>query len=113
MKKLIVSMVASVILVTSGFGYAGKADIERMTKKVCAPCHGVDGKSLVLAYPNLAGQKKEYMIKQLKAFRSGERKSPKLMNPVAQRLTDAEIKGLSKYYSKLSPCDVARICANQ
>jgi cytochrome c553 len=89
---------------------AGKAETEKMVKTVCAPCHGVDGFSLVLAYPHLAGQQKKYLVDQLEAFRSGDRQSPKLMNPIAEKLSDREISSLAKYYSKLPRCKGA--CAS-
>jgi len=104
MTKLITGAIPCLLFSVSVAAYAGKAETEKMVKTICAPCHGVDGISLVLAYPHLAGQQKKYMIDQLKAFRSGERKSPKLMNPIAEKLTDAQIKDLAKYFSKLSSC---------
>ena len=111
MTKLVTRVLTCLLLSVAAVSYAGKAETEKMVKTVCAPCHGVDGFSLVLAYPHLAGQQKKYMIDQLKAFRSGERKSPKLMNPVAKKLTDTEIKDLAKYYSKLNSCKDA--CAEK
>jgi len=110
---MITTVTVCLLLSLSASSYAGKAETEQMVKTVCAPCHGVDGFSLVLAYPNLAGQQKKYMIEQLKAFRSGARQSPKLMNPVAEKLSDVEIKDLAKYFSKLSPCkDTCAATAN-
>ena len=52
-------------------------------------------------YPNLRGQKVKYLIKQLEDFRSGERNSPKLMNPVAGQLSDQDIKDLAAFFSTL------------
>ena len=40
----------------------------------CAHCHGTDGNSSSGAYPNLAGQQKEYLYRQIKAFKDGTRK---------------------------------------
>ncbi len=42
----------------------------------CIGCHGAGGKSSIPAYPNLAGQKSAYIVKQLKDFQSGARKDP-------------------------------------
>lgn len=42
----------------------------------CAGCHGVNGKSIIPTYPNLAGQNAAYTAKQLKDFQSGARKDP-------------------------------------
>jgi len=69
---------------------------------VCAGCHGQNGVGLASAYPNLAGQKKEYLIKQLNAFKSGARKDP-TMNGMARALSSEAIKTIATYYSSLTP----------
>jgi cytochrome c553 len=66
----------------------------------CKTCHGDKGVSNNSLWPNLAGQKKDYLILQLKAFRSGERKNP-IMNPMSQNLSDSDIENLSEYFSSL------------
>lgn len=66
----------------------------------CKTCHGEQGISNNNLWPNLAGQKKDYLIKQLKAFRSEERKDP-VMNPMTKTLSDDDIEKLSDYFSKL------------
>lgn len=43
--------------------------------KQCFSCHGVNGVSMNPEFPSLAGQSKNYLIKQLKAFKSGDRKN--------------------------------------
>jgi len=78
------------------------ADIEAGKAKsaVCVACHGANGISAVDIYPNLAGQKAPYMVKQLKAFRSGERKEPQMV-PFVMALTDQDIENLAAYYASL------------
>lgn len=99
-------MIAAAVLVSgvAGAANAGRPDPlagEALAKVECAACHGLDGISLVAAYPNLRGQKVKYIIQQLENFRSGERKSPELMNPVASRLSDDDIKNLAAFFSGL------------
>ncbi|MFQ3207057.1 MAG: cytochrome c553 [Glaciecola sp.] len=81
-----------------------QGDVKRgeVLSKVCAMCHGVNGISNVPIYPNLAGQKEQYLVLQLKAFRSGERVNM-AMTSHAQKLTDQDIADLSAYYAKLNP----------
>ncbi len=67
----------------------------------CAGCHGNNGIGLSYEFPNLAGQKKEYLTKQLNAFKKGERKDP-TMNVMAATLTDKDIDIITSYFSKLS-----------
>lgn len=68
----------------------------------CARCHGVDGYSNNPGIPNLAGQQKDYLIKQLKDFRSGFRRSAP-MREVARTLSNKEITSLALYFNSLSP----------
>ena len=64
----------------------------------CAACHGADGNSAIAQYPKLAGQTAAYLSAQLKAFRSGERKST-TMAPFAAKLTDAQIAALADFFA--------------
>lgn len=78
------------------------ADIEAAKAKsvTCAGCHGAAGISVVPMYPNLAGQKAQYVEKQLKAFRDGSRQDP-IMGPMAKPLSDEDIAGLAAFYESL------------
>jgi cytochrome c553 len=78
---------------------AGDAKAGRATaESVCAVCHGVDGLSKIPEAPNIAGQNENYLIEQLTAFNSGERKN-EMMSVVSQNLSDADIENLAAYYS--------------
>ena len=49
-----------------------------------------------------AGQKEEYRVVQLEAFRDGSRQSA-IMAPMAKGLTDTDIANISAYLSTLKP----------
>lgn len=66
----------------------------------CVSCHGALGVSEHAEWPNLAGQKRGYLVKQLAAFRDGTRADP-WMSPMAQSLSDQDIADLAAYYSAL------------
>jgi cytochrome c553 len=66
---------------------------------LCKTCHGDKGLSLTETIPNLQGQKKTYLIEQLKNYKSNTRIGG-YMNGIAAGLTDKEIEELSKYFSK-------------
>lgn len=72
----------------------------------CMGCHSPRGLGNAPAgYPRLSGQHADYIEKQLRAFRAGERVNDgdqKTMRQVAQYLTDAEIKALANYISGLN-----------
>lgn len=67
----------------------------------CVACHGPEGISPNELWPDLAGQKRAYLVKQIKAFRDGSRSDP-LMTPMAAPLSDADIEDLAAYYSSLA-----------
>jgi cbb3-type cytochrome c oxidase subunit III len=61
---------------------------------VCAACHGADGNSPTPAYPKLAQQHPEYLVKQLQEFKSGKRVNP-LMVGFASMLSDEDMKNVA------------------
>lgn len=67
---------------------------------LCASCHGVDGISSVALYPNLAGQKPEYLAKQLRDFKAA-RRDDAVMRPMAEPLDDAAIEALSRHFGTM------------
>lgn len=80
----------------------GNVEAGKAKSAICAGCHGRNGKANVLNYPHLAGQNAAYLEKQMKAFRSGERKDP-IMGAMAKQLSDADIANLAAYYESLKP----------
>ncbi|MGS2721423.1 c-type cytochrome [Paraglaciecola aestuariivivens] len=102
MKSLIVKLASSALIVGL-FGFnAQAADVEAGKAKsvACGACHGSNGISMIPMYPNLAGQKEQYLVLQLKAFRDGSRKNM-IMAPMAAGLSDEDIANLSAYYAQL------------
>ena len=81
---------------------AGDAAAGKEKAVVCSACHGVDGNSINPLWPNLAGQHAAYLAKQMRAFRSGERKDP-VMAPMATGLSDADIDDLAAFYAGQKP----------
>jgi len=68
--------------------------------KKCQTCHGIDGAAKQPHVPNIGGESDIYLIKQLKAFRSGERQDPQ-MSIMAKPLTDEDIADLAAWYSSI------------
>lgn len=64
----------------------------------CAHCHGTDGNSTSSAYPSLAGQPREYLYRQIKAFKEGGRKNS-MMSPAVVVLSDQDAQDLAEYFS--------------
>lgn len=70
---------------------------------LCAACHGPAGVSVNPLWPSLAGQQEQYLVKQIRLFRDGEREEI-TMQPFVQNLSDQDIADLAAYYANLSPC---------
>ncbi len=66
----------------------------------CMGCHGPGGHGIPPNYPRLSGQQAAYLEKQLLAFKSGDRVHD-IMNPIAFRLSEDQIRDLSLYISSL------------
>lgn len=72
----------------------------------CTGCHSPKGLGNEPAgYPRLSGQYAEYIAKQLRDFRAGERTNDgdsKIMRQVAEHMSDAEIDAVANYISGLN-----------
>ena len=108
--KFVVSLVAA-LAATSVFANepaaapASKGDpkaAESIVNQVCAGCHAVDGNSAATANPKLAGLNAEYILKQLKEFKSGDRKSA-VMSGMVANLSPQDMLNLAAYFSAQQP----------
>jgi cytochrome c553 len=70
------------------------------TVDACKACHGTQGVSRNPTFPNLAGQKAEYLEVQLKAFKAKDRKND-FMNAIAGQLNEDDIHKFALYWSSL------------
>jgi len=61
---------------------------------ICAACHGADGNSGMPAYPKLAQQHPEYLVKQLQEFKSDKRANA-IMKGFASALTEDDMRNIS------------------
>lgn len=72
----------------------------------CTGCHSPKGMGNAPAgFPRLSGQYADYIEKQLKNFRSGERANDgeaRIMRTIAEHMSDAEIKAVSAYIAGLN-----------
>lgn len=70
----------------------------------CVNCHGENGKGKSAAnamFPVIGGQHKDYIVKQLTDFNSGERKNDPagMMGTLAKLMTSEEISAVAEYLS--------------
>ena len=66
----------------------------------CMACHGPAGDGIPSRYPKVSGQFKEYLVKSLLQFKTGERKSEE-METISFRLTLQQIEDLAVYMQGL------------
>ena len=100
MRKTILVAIFSSTLLMAGSVMAGDVNAGKDKSSGCSGCHGMNGKSTNPMYPNLAGQKEQYLVKAIKAYKSGARKDA-MMGSFAGSLSDADIDNLAAYYSSL------------
>src|SRR5699024_8795793 len=94
------------LLLTIGTGTAlaaslvdGDAEDGQEKAAVCASCHGEGGNSSSAEFPDLAGQNANYILRQLKLFKSGEREDA-VMQAQAAGLEEQDMKDLAVYFSQ-------------
>ena len=103
MKKIITMGLMASALTLSANVMAGDVAAGKAKAAVCGACHGAAGISAVDMYPNLAGQKKTYLVNALKGYKSKARNGgmAMIMQGQAANLSDQDIDNLAAYYSSL------------
>ncbi len=99
MKSIILGLAASAALfaVTAN---AGDVEAGKAKSAMCVACHGGAGISAAPIWPNLAGQKEQYLLAQLQAFKAGTRQNAQ-MAPMVAGLSDDDMANLAAYYASL------------
>ena len=72
---------------------------------MCVGCHGIPNYKTAFPktyrVPGIAGQKVDYLVSALKAYREGQRNHPS-MKAVAGSMTDEDIADIAAYYSNVN-----------
>jgi len=97
-------------MAAQAFAAPAKPDVARgqaIAAQVCAACHGADGNSTGGAYPKLAGQHAEYLVKQLHDFKPQAGKPPLRNNPImagfAAALSDQDMINVAAWFASQTP----------
>jgi len=72
------------------------------TKMACGSCHLMSGQG----HPesaDLAGLPVEYLVRQMKYFKSGVRKDEGRMGPIARSVSDEDVRKSAEYFAALQP----------
>ena len=81
---------------------AADADYARNLAATCFTCHGTDGHSVNGIPPSLAGQNKDYLLKQLQEFRDGKRPAT-IMHQHAGGYTSEQLALIAGYFAAVNP----------
>ena len=102
--RAFVMLISAAWLVDAAVAPAHAADPAAGKEKaeVCAGCHGENGISQTENIPSLAGQQDQFIQWQLVFFRGGARKNDQ-MQPIAQEITNEDIRLLGAYFASLTP----------
>lgn len=71
---------------------------EEIVQGQCFICHGADGESSSPVFPRLAGQNEAYVVKQLTAYKTGQRVSS-AMQPMVAALSAEDFAALGRYFA--------------
>ena len=73
-----------------------------MAKMACGTCHLMSGQG----HPesaDIAGLPAEYIVRQMAYFKTGARKDPDRMGPIAQNVSDEDVRLAAEYFAEIKP----------
>lgn len=111
--KLLAALFAGGVVFSSSV-MAHEPSNAAMLSNTCNGCHGTDGHSAGPNMPNIGGVPSNYIIEQMKNFKSGERKSS-IMGRLAKAYSDEEIAAMASFFSTqkykgaTQPTDAAKV----
>jgi cytochrome c553 len=95
-------LVGASLAAASAAAQEGSVEAGRTKAVTCSACHGADGNSVTPDWPMLAGQHASYIVRQLKAFKSGER-TDVTMKPFADLLSDQDMLDVAAFFASQTP----------
>ncbi len=104
--KWMSAAVATGTLLLGPGGVAHADGAQLFVEKTCTACHGKDARTpLMPEYPKIAGQNAKYTERQMLDIKSGARANANsaAMAGIMVIVTEADIKELADYLSKLQP----------
>lgn len=104
----IILRAAVAVVMTALPSELARADMVDMTGvepwHLCAECHRLSGSGNHLKFPRIAGQKRDYIMKQIDDFRAGRRENDGgQMQEMASELAPDDIPRVADWFSRQSP----------
>jgi cytochrome c553 len=100
-KPIVTLAISLLMLVLMAGNVQAKGNIDRGGDLTfdCIECHGMDGKG-DFETPSIAGLKESYLLKQLRAYYSGKKKSlDDMMHLYTEDRTDQDLQDLAAYWA--------------
>ncbi len=92
-------LILAAVLAFAGAAHAnGDAEAGKALTGTCVACHGEDGNSLAGAFPNIAGQTEQYLLKQLKEIQNGDRPVA-VMAGMLDNMSEQDLANVAAYYA--------------
>jgi len=102
MMRLLIGMIGALCICNAS------ADAPELAT-TCIACHGDKGVSDNDMWPNLAGQQRDYLAKEMRAFRDGERTDRGMPAALLKGVSDNQILALADYYSAMQQAKPATV----
>jgi cytochrome c553 len=100
MTRRLLLALAAAALAFAPAAFAADIAAGKAAAAVCAACHGADGNTPIADYPRLAGQRKDYMLYVMRAYKNGKRPNA-VMSAQMAALSDSDLQNLAAYYASL------------
>jgi cytochrome c553 len=104
MKKSLLGLIVSLFVLN-----AAATEDAPASSASCVACHGQSGISSNNIWPNLAGQQRDYLVKEIRAFRDGARVDSGMPAALLQGLTDDQVDELASYFTSLTKATPAPV----
>ena len=101
-RKVVFRLLAVFVMALATAGSWAAETHEPVNHRFCFTCHGTDGRSVDGVPPSLAGQNRDYLLKQMQEFRDGKRPAT-IMHQHAKGYTDEQMALIAGYFSAVTP----------
>jgi cytochrome c553 len=96
--RFLLFVIGSLFVISFSGLVIADADLgKRKAAQACAACHGAQGISMAPRTPHLAGQDPDYLMEQLRHYRSGKR-SHEVMGVIARSLSEQDLEAVAAWY---------------
>src|SRR5450755_4138659 len=102
MRIALVGVLSVALFVLASPAHAADLAAGKEKAEMCTACHGDAGISKTQDIPSLAGQPDQFTQWQLVFFRGGSRKNEQ-MQPIAEQLSNDDVRNLGAYFASLTP----------